>query len=165
MTIGIYIFSSGAGTFLQRVTGLMRQPFIYALLAGLVILKTGWILPQWMVNTVSLVGDVTIPLMLITLGASLAGLKVKNLIRAILFSIYRVFGGFGIAFMLCEMMSVEGPVRGVVLLQAAMPVAVFNYLFARFYKCHADDIAGMVVVSTLLSFLLLPFLASYLMRM
>jgi predicted permease len=39
-----------------------------------------------------------------------------------------------------------------------MPVAVFNYLLALRYHREPQEIATMVVISTLLSFLTLPFL-------
>jgi predicted permease len=37
-----------------------------------------------------------------------------------------------------------------------MPVAVFNYFFAREYGAHQDEVAGMVLISTVLSYVLLP---------
>ena len=42
-----------------------------------------------------------------------------------------------------------------------MPAAVFSYLFAAHYERDADDIAGIVLVSTLLAAVTLPFLVSY----
>jgi predicted permease len=46
----------------------------------------------------------------------------------------------------------------VVLLQSAMPIAVFNYLLALRYDRHPQEIAAMVVISTLVAFVTLPFL-------
>lgn len=43
-------------------------------------------------------------------------------------------------------------------IQSAMPVAVFNYLFAQQYKRDPEAVAGRVVISMLLSFLALPLL-------
>jgi predicted permease len=62
-----------------------------------------------------------------------------------------------------EFFDMEGAARGVLILQSTMPIAVFNYLFALKYNNHPDDVAGTVVVSTMLSFLSLPFLLSYVM--
>ena len=39
-----------------------------------------------------------------------------------------------------------------------MPVAVFNYLLAARYDRHPDDVAGAILLSTLLSFATLPLL-------
>jgi hypothetical protein len=52
----------------------------------------------------------------------------------------------------------EGTKRGVVLIESAMPVAVFNYLLAARYDRHPDEIAGAIVISTLASFATLPLL-------
>ena len=37
-----------------------------------------------------------------------------------------------------------------------MPLAVFNFLLAARYDRHPDDIAGAILVSTVLSFLTMP---------
>jgi predicted permease len=55
----------------------------------------------------------------------------------------------------------QGVAQGVLVLQGAMPAAVFSYLFAARYERDAEDIAGIVLVSTLLGAALLPFLVSY----
>ncbi|MFQ3200643.1 MAG: putative permease [Zhongshania sp.] len=52
----------------------------------------------------------------------------------------------------------EGLERKVVLLQAASPVAVFNYLLAMQDKREPDVVAGVVVSSTLISFISIPIL-------
>lgn len=51
----------------------------------------------------------------------------------------------------------EGTERGVVLIESAMPCA-FNYLLAARYDRHPEEIAGAIVISTLLSFATLPLL-------
>ena len=49
-----------------------------------------------------------------------------------------------------------GTMKGVVIIQSAMPVAVFNYLFARMYDAAPEEVAGLVLLSTLLSYVTLP---------
>lgn len=44
------------------------------------------------------------------------------------------------------------------MLQVAMPVAVTSYMLAEKYRAKAQDVAGLVVVSTLLSVFALPVL-------
>ena len=39
-----------------------------------------------------------------------------------------------------------------------MPAAAFNYLFAQRYRRAPEEVAGLVVISTALSFLTLPML-------
>jgi predicted permease len=49
-------------------------------------------------------------------------------------------------------------VRGVLLLQAAMPAAVINYVFAVRYETDPETVAGIVMQSTLMSIIVLPLL-------
>ena len=57
---------------------------------------------------------------------------------------------------LVVMMLGLGAAAGVVIIMAAMPVAVFSYLFGLRYGRSPDVLAGSVVLSTLISFLILP---------
>ena len=140
---------------------IVRTPLIYAVVAALAFLVGGLEVPPWLANTTGLLGDVTIPLLLITLGASLARLKVADLKNGLWLSAARLGMGFAIGMLLAWAFGLEGVERGVVILQSAMPVAVFNYLFAAEYGADPEGVAGMVVISTVLSFLSLPLLLWY----
>ena len=64
----------------------------------------------------------------------------------------------GIEVLAAEVLGFEGTSRGVLILQCSMPAAVFNYLFAQRYGRSPEQVASIVVVSTLLAFLLSPLL-------
>jgi predicted permease len=49
---------------------------------------------QWIAKSTRLVGDITIPVLLITLGVSLSRMRVLNTVRALLLSIARTGLGF-----------------------------------------------------------------------
>jgi malate permease and related proteins len=138
--------------------GLLKTPLIYAVAVALVFMITGSTVPVWLANTSGLIGSMTIPLILITLGVSLANLKIGHLKRAALLSVFRLVMGFSVGLGVATFLGLEGTARGVVILDSAMPVAVFNYLFAQRYDNSPREVAGMVVVSTILSFLTLPVL-------
>jgi predicted permease len=161
-TLGIFLVSGGQGHWSEQLKELLRQPILYAMLVGMVMLFADLPAPKWFSNTVGLIGGLTIPLMLITLGVSLASLKFESLQRSSLFSVMRVFGGLAVGWVICELLGLTGVTRGVILLQASMPVAVFNYLFAYKYNRNAEEVAGTVIVSTLMAFALLPFLVAHL---
>ena len=63
MTFGVIFVS---GTF--SPLALLKTPIIPATLAAAAFLLTGTAPPKWLYNTTKLIGDLTIPLMLITLG-------------------------------------------------------------------------------------------------
>jgi predicted permease len=77
-------------------------------------------------------------------------------------SLVRLLMGAAGGWAVAVLFGFEGVARGVLVLQSAMPVAVFNYLFACMYDNDPEEVAGMVVVSTVLSYLGLPFLVAQL---
>ena len=156
MSLGI-ILVAGRG----NLRGLIGQPVLWATAIAVVLVSTGSSLPVWLDNTTSILGGATIPLMLITLGVSLAQLKVAEWKHSLLFSLIRVLGGFCLAVLVAALFGLEGVDRGVLILQSSMPVAVFNYLLALRYQREPGEVAGMVVLSTLLAFVLLPFIVSF----
>jgi predicted permease len=155
-TAGISI---AAGT--TSVRHLMKMPVIYAVLGSLVFVLTGIPVPAFVGNTLQILGGLTIPLMLLALGVSLASLSVRSLPRNLFLSLVRMLGGFGLSFLVAWALDLPPMARGVLLIQASMPVAVFSYLFAQFYQRRPEDVAAMVIISTLLSFGTLPFLIYY----
>jgi predicted permease len=143
--------------------GVARMPVMYAILLSVILVISGARLPEFLNNAVALIGGMTIPLMLITLGVSLYGLKVSGWGKAFLYSLIRILGGLAAGLLVCWFMELEGVARGVVLIQSSMPVAVFNYLFAVRYNKEPGAVAGLVVVSTFLSFAFLPVLLAVLL--
>ncbi len=145
---------SGEGVF----STLIRNPIVHSVWIAIVLLVGEWNLPVSIANTINLLGQFAIPLMLFALGVSLASLKVNDLPFALGFSLIRVIGGGAVAWAICELFDIGGVMKGVVILQASMPVAVFNYLISERYQQQPQVIASLVVVSTLICFSLLPVL-------
>jgi len=135
---------------------LLQTPIVYAALAGLLLLGTGTPLPAWLANTVGLLAGLAIPLMLLALGHALGTLSVANLPVALGLAALRLLLGLSVGLVVTEILHLEGVLRGVVIIQTAMPVAVFNYLLAARYDRHPGEVAGAIVVSTVLAFLTLP---------
>lgn len=150
-TIGISI---AAGT--TSVRQILRLPIVYAALIAVILNLTDTTQPRWVSNTVEVLGGLTIPLMLITLGAALAQLRLAGLRRAGLISLLRLGPGLLIGIALGQAFGLDPVARGVVILQSAMPVAVMNYLFAQRYNTAPEEVAGAVLISTLISFVTLP---------
>src|SRR5262245_6874196 len=151
-TVGVAI---AAGSFAPR--RLLRLPLIYVVLASLLIVAFRIELPAWLANSLQLLAGLTIPLMLIALGVSLAQLKAANLWRSLALSLVRFAAGVGVGLGLAWLFGLSDRARGVLIIQSAMPVAVFNYLFAVVYNRSPGEVAGMVLLSTLISFAGLPF--------
>lgn len=157
-TIGAAI-AAGKASLIKLVT----EPAIWAALIAIALVWFNIRLPKWVTDTTGLLGGMAIPLQLIALGCSLGQFKVTSLPRGVALSLLRLGLGFGVGFGIAEWFALEGLVRAVVILQSAMPVAVSNYLFASIYKREPAEVAGMVLISTGISFGTLPLLLLYLL--
>ncbi len=140
---------------------LLRMPLIWAIALAITLALTGLALPAAVSRAVHITGGLTVPLMLLSLGYSLAQLKIQSLRRGVLFSLARLLGGFTIGWLVATLLGLDGLARGVVVTQSSMPSAVYNYMFAARYETGAEEVAGLVILSTLMSLVLLPwFLAT-----
>lgn len=156
LTVGVAFVS---GSFSPK--SLIKMPIIPATILASVFLFTDLVVPAWLYNTTKLIGDLTIPLMLFTLGVSLASLQIASLKTAFALSTLRLGMGFGVGVGLAAVLGLSGPAAGVVILQCAMPAAVFCYLFAQLYDQRPQEVAGLVIVSTFMGFAALPALLWY----
>ena len=152
-TVGQAI-SSGQTSLLK----LLRTPIVWAVIVAVGLIASGSSLPRWASNTVNLIGQFTIPLMLIALGVSLARMHTRALGRSGLLAGLRIVGGTLLGFGVAGLLDLQGVARAVVILQASMPAAVFNYLFAQLHGNRPDEVAGVIMLSTFMSFLSLPLL-------
>jgi malate permease and related proteins len=156
-TVAIFLYS---GRFTP--SAILKNPVILSILISFALLISGISPPQWMAKSTRLIGDITIPVMLITLGVSLSKMRVLNTLRAFLLSIARTGLGFGAGLLLSWLFGLTGTARGVFVLQCSMPVAVFNYLLAEQYGKKPKEVAELIIISTLLSILVLPVILQYL---
>lgn len=148
----------------QRLLNLARQPIFLSGLAAVVLVVFDWQLPRPLALTAGTLGGMTIPLMLITLGVSLAQLQPSSWRLGALIAVLRVPGGLLVALLVVVLSGAEGLTAKVLILQGIMPSAVFNYFFALKYQREVDTVASGVVASTLLSLALLPLLLWFMME-
>lgn len=151
MTVGQMI---SAGRFSPGV--LLKTPIIYAVALALVLMSTGTPVPKWLDGALQILGHMAIPVMLLALGVSLARLAPGRLQVSGTVALLRLVMGFAGGVLVSELLGLEGAARGVLIIQCAMPAAVFNYLWAQVYGRDAAAVAGVVVISTVLAFVLLP---------
>ncbi|WP_341232588.1 AEC family transporter [uncultured Sulfitobacter sp.] len=157
-TFGIWLVA-GAGSFGK----VMREPLVWGTLLGALFLVQGWQTPKFMTNTLTLLGQMAIPMMLITLGVAVARLTPGGVGRAVVLSAIKLVICVAIAWAAGAYFELDRTALGVLVLQVATPVAVTSYLLAEKYGADAQSVAGLVVVSTLMSVAALPILLAFLL--
>lgn len=159
-TFGIYLVAGEGGG-----SKALREPMVWATLVGALFLWQGWQTPLFLTNALDLIGQMAIPLILITLGVAVARLTPGKTGLAIALSLIKVTLSAAIGWGLGLAFGLDYTAFGVLVLQLATPVAVTSYLLAEKFKADAQAVAGMVVVSTLMSVAALPLLLSLLLEM
>ncbi|MCA1771840.1 MAG: AEC family transporter [Halomonas sp.] len=157
-TVGTMLASRG-----NPIKSLAKTPTVYAIAIAMALLLTDTELPLWLANSVDLMSGFTVPLMLITLGVSLASIQVKSLRSGLGFSLVRIPLAAAAAWLIAELMGLPPLAQGILVLQMSMPVAVFNYLFAQRAQREPAYVASLVFCSTLLALLYVPVLLAWLM--
>tara|TARA_E500000331_G_scaffold148063_1_gene144149 strand:- start:70 stop:540 length:471 start_codon:yes stop_codon:yes gene_type:complete len=140
---------------------LMKQPIIWAVVFVLAVILGDFQMPKWFNSTTSILAGLTIPAMLIMLGTSLANLNIASITETFTVSFLRILLGVGLGLLVIELLDLSGIMAGIVLLQSAMPSAVFNYIFADRFNREADKVAAVILQSTLISALSLPLLVAW----
>lgn len=164
VTVSLFQFTLGAVLNSQGnpLKTLIKTPTVYAIAISMALLLTGTSLPPWLANTVDLMSGFTVPLMLITLGVSLASIQVKNLRSGLGFSFLRIPLAAVTAWLIAGWVGLPPVAQSILVVQMCMPVAVFNYLFAQRAQREPAYIASLVFCSTLLALLYLPVLLALL---
>ena len=137
---------------------ILKSPPFYTIIISVLLLYYEIQLPVFIENTSFLLMYATIFLILMSLGIALTRLKIFSFFKALVSSIGRLILGPIIALCIIYYYDLDGFAAGVLLIQCSMPSAVLNYLVGSMYspKKIVDDIASMIVVSTLLSFITVP---------
>ncbi len=173
LALGVCFFATTA--FLQFTVGhfmwsgalslrdLFRMPLVWSSFLALACVAWNVEVPHAVLRTTGLMGEFTIPIMQFTLGVSLARLELTRVGANIALSALKLALGAGVGFAVTRVLGLEGVAAGVVILDCAMPVAVFNYMFASRFDRSPSDVASVIVLSTLLSLATIPLLLALLL--
>lgn len=156
-TFGVWVVAGGGSP-----ARLLREPIMIGTLLGALFLWQGWHTPVWLTNSLDLIGQIAIPLMLITMGVAVARLNTGRLGRALWLSVLRAAVCLGVALGAGLLFGLPPVALAVLILQVTTPVAVTSYMLAEKYGADAESVAGLVIASTLLSVITLPLTLAFL---
>tara|TARA_R110002167_G_scaffold100794_1_gene262742 strand:- start:60326 stop:61207 length:882 start_codon:yes stop_codon:yes gene_type:complete len=155
-TIGVWVVSGGGS--LMRV---VKEPIVAATVLGALFLWQGWSTPVFLTNALELIGQMAIPIMLITLGVAVARLETRDMGQAVWLSVLKALVCAAAAWFAARWMGLAPIPTAVLIVQISTPVAVTSYLLAEKYGAEAQPVAGMVVASTILSVITLPLILAF----
>jgi len=157
-TVGIWMVRGSSNPMV-----LIKEPVVGATVLGAVFMRQGWMTPDWLGNGLDLIGQMAIPMMLLTLGVSVARLAPGRITQAVLLSAAKLAICVAVAWAVGRWFDLNDTAFAILVLQVSTPVAVTSYLLAQKYGADAQAVAGLVVVSTLMSVAALPVLLTLLL--
>ncbi|WP_299002221.1 AEC family transporter [uncultured Shewanella sp.] len=140
----------------------LLSPSVYSVILAICIIYFKIQLPAPITSSLHILGGMPIPLMLLTLGYSLAQIKLTNIKIGLLFSLAHFIMGAVIALFLSHLFDFNGNMRGVLILQCIMPAAVNTYLWISIFRPQdAPQVSSIIFISTILSIVILPLALTY----
>lgn len=145
-----------SGNFHVRKT--LKEPLVWAVFAVLAFKLAKVNPPEIISETTRMLGGIMIPVMLLLLGGALAQLKVKDMGLSVFLAILRLVIGCVTGYLVILIFELKGTEAGVIFIMASMPSALVTYVVSEHFGREPEKVAGLVVSSTILTFLCLPLL-------
>lgn len=150
-SLGARITSAAA-----RTRDLLTSPLMVATLLGFASAFTDVRPPEVVMSGLKLLGDALLPMMLFALGARLTALTREGMALGLLGALARPLIGLAIGIPLAWTLGLEGEARGQLLLFAALPPAVIQYMLADRYHQEPEKVAASIMVGNALAVVFVP---------
>lgn len=139
-----------------KLWNLWRVPVIAAAIAGLAVslLKIELWSPLYI--GIKMLGDVSIPLLLFSLGVRLTDSAAKDMKLGLVGAALCPLAGMAIAWPMAAFLGLDAMQTGMLLIFGALPPAVLNYIFAEKYKQEPERVASIVMIGNTASLVFIP---------
>lgn len=141
---------------LARTRDLLTSPLMIGTALGFVSALTEVRPPDVVLSGLKLLGDALLPMMLFALGVRLTALTRSGLALGLLGALARPIIGLAIGIPLAWALGLEGAARGQLLLFAALPPAVMQFMLAERYHQEPDKVGAMIMLGNALAILFVP---------
>lgn len=139
-----------------RLLTLWRVPVVFAALAGLTVAIFKVSIWAPLVIAIKMLGDVSVPLLLFSLGVRMTHVSFREWKVATGSAILRPLAGMLISAGVIQLLGLQGREAAMLLVFGALPPAVLNFLFAERYQQEPERVASIVLIGNLAALLFLP---------
>jgi malate permease and related proteins len=151
-------FTVGAGLMSGKIDWRMlyANPLVWATVLGVAVSQSGISLPTWLVTPLTMLGNVLVPMMLLSLGGRLSTSQISDAKVGFISSVLAIGIRLICAFLILKILPLQGVERGAFILFTCLPSAVFNFMLADKFKIEPQKVASIVVVGHIASLVFLP---------
>lgn len=139
-----------------RLLTLWRIPVVFAAIAGLTVAIVKIPIWQPLVIAIKMLGDVSVPLLLFSLGVRMTNVTLGEWRLAVGSALLRPLAGMLIAAAVIQLLGLAGRDAAMLFVFGALPPAVLNFLFAERYRQEPQRVASIVLIGNLAALLFLP---------
>ncbi|GAB4514983.1 MAG: AEC family transporter [Sulfuricaulis sp.] len=150
-TLGIYFMDHRAP--LHKI---LIQPVVAATLIGIAFSLFRWDVPTPVRETVNLLGQASIPLLLFALGTRLTRIDFSEWRIGALGAVLCPLTGVAMVLLVRPFLDLTPIQTSLLLVFGALPPAVLNYLVAEQYRQEPGKVASIVLIGNLAGFISLP---------
>lgn len=151
-TLGIYMIDHRF-----NLLRLLRMPMIMATILGLAVGSLSLSLWQPLMVMIKMLADVAIPLLLFSLGVRLVDISYKDWHLGVAAAIISPATGLLIVWLISLVFKLPPLQQSMLIIFAALPPAVLNYLVAEQYNQEPEKVASIVMLANLGSLIVMPF--------
>jgi len=156
-TVGLFLISKGNASIATALKNLLKAPVLYAVIIALAMRLLGIGLPRQIALPAKLLADAFVPMALLTLGVQLARVRPsKDLWIGGVLAVVRLFGGPLAAYAVSLAFGLEGWLAAILIVAAAVPSAVNNYIISMEYDRDPELVAQLIFMTTVLSAFTIP---------
>lgn len=167
-TFGFAMFSGikGKGGFWGSMKKALLNPSLVAVYAGVIIYIFQIPIPGFIVDAVNYVGDMTLPLSMLIIGALISTVKMSSILNDL-----KVYYASAVRLLILPLtaygifclMGIPKMVMSVVVTAVAMPIAANTTIFAEMFDKDSVFASKTVTLSTILSIITTPLIVSLLL--
>jgi malate permease and related proteins len=151
-TVGVFLASAGRRSALDAMTGVLRVPAVYGVLAAAVVTGMGIHVPLAVMRPIDLLSGAALPSMILVLGMQLerGGRPPRPALVGLAVLLSLVVTPL-LALAASHVLGLEGAARQAAIVQAGMPSAVLTTILALEFDVAPAFVTACVTVSTLAS--------------
>lgn len=150
-TVGIWLLS---GRF--SVAMLWREPLLAAAAAGIFVSLSGFTVWPPLMVAVKLLGDISIGLMIFSLGVRLSTARLSAWRIGVVGACVTPLTGMGVAWVLGLVMPLTATEQAMLFVFGALPPAVSSFIFAERYQQEPEKVASIVIIGNAAALFFIP---------
>lgn len=150
-SLGLFLLAGAGSRWLW-----LRNANIWAAIAGLTLAPHQAQVPEFFITTMEMLGQITIPLMLFSLGVRIAQDRITQLGFALRINLLYLTVGALCAPLLIWLLPLTAEWSRMILLSALLPPAVLNFLLCEHYQASPQAVASIVLLGNILSVVTIP---------